>query len=380
MNFVVAIVRCDSYKTSVVETVFARGIALLGKSVSELFKPGEKILLKPNMLMASPPEQVACIHPEVFSAVAKWLLEKKADLTFNNSPAIAGPRHAAKKNGLAEAASRLNIPMADFRKGRDIISPEGCRTRKFHIADGVLAADGIVSISKLKTHGFTGMTGAIKNQLGCIPGLRKAEFHARFPDPSEFSRMLVELTLTVAPRLYVMDGIIAMEGKGPNAGNPRPMNFMLLSVDPVALDAVAADIIGMPREQLYVLAHGQKLELGSFRNITVVGDSPDSFKVEDFNIPDISHMAVTSLPVRVFRDWIVPKPVIFSDLCIGCGQCTEICPVNPKAIKIPESKKVPEYTYRHCIRCFCCQEVCPEKAIDIKTPLLGKVLRRLSFR
>jgi len=379
VNPTVALVRCDSYNFDVVSDAFTRGIFLLGESVSGIFRAGEKILLKPNMLMASPPEQVACVHSSVFKSAAKWLLDLNVNLSFGDSPAVAGPRHAADKNGLSKVASELNIPLADFRTGQYLTSPKGCVTRKFYISEGVLKADGILAISKLKTHGFTGMTGAVKNQLGCIPGLRKAEFHARFPDPDDFSRMLVELTLLVAPRLYVMDAVIAMEGKGPNAGTPRQTNFLLFSTDPVALDAIAAKIINLPGNQLHVLKHGQELNLGTTENINLVGDSIDSFKVDDFNIPDISQMSPTSLPVKIFREWIVPKPIIKPDRCVRCGQCTKICPVEPKAISMEVNDKIPVYTYRNCIRCFCCQEVCPEQAIDIKTPLPGKLLRRLSF-
>lgn len=373
-------IRCDSYDDSAVQTAFARGIGLLGESVSDLFRSGETILIKPNMLQATPPEQAACVHPSVFGACAQWLKEQNVVVTYGDSPAIAGPQHAANRNGIADMARRLDIPMADFRNGRDVPTPEGCQIRRFHIANGVLDADGLVAISKLKTHGFTSMTGAVKNQLGCVPGLRKAEFHARFPDPSDFSRMLVELTVTVAPRLYVMDGILAMEGKGPNAGDPRPMNVLLFSVDPVALDTVAADIIGLPSDKLHVLEHGESLELGVTSSFTVVGDPIDSLKVSEFKIPDVHHMNVDSFLVKLFREWIAQKPVILPERCIECGQCEAICPVDPKAVQLKSPGDVPRYTYKHCIRCFCCQEVCPEKAIDIRTPLLGRLLRRIQRR
>ena len=78
-----------------------------------------------------------------------------------------------------------------------------------------LAADGIVSLPKLKTHGMVRVTGAVKNQFGCIPGLLKGEFHARMPDVDLFGQLLVDLNLYLRPRLFVMDGIIAMEGNGP---------------------------------------------------------------------------------------------------------------------------------------------------------------------
>jgi len=89
----------------------------------------------------------------------------------------------------------------------------------------------------MKTHGFQRMTGAVKNQFGCIPGALKGEFHVKVPDASNFAKMLIDLNTYIHPRLYVMDGIIAMEGNGPRGGTPKKMNVILFSTDPIALDS-----------------------------------------------------------------------------------------------------------------------------------------------
>ncbi|MGD9675969.1 MAG: DUF362 domain-containing protein, partial [Candidatus Bipolaricaulia bacterium] len=104
--------------------------------------------------------------------------------------------------------------------------PEGHLIKQFTIARGVLASDALVSIAKLKTHGLTRITGAIKNQFGCIPGPLKAEFHARLPNAVLFSQMLVDLNLLLRPRLFVVDGVVAMEGNGPQRGRPRPLHTL----------------------------------------------------------------------------------------------------------------------------------------------------------
>lgn len=376
----VAVIRCDSYDPSQVRQSIARGFQLLGNAVSGLFSDSESVLLKPNMLQASPPEQAACTHPEILKAAAGALqsLNLNLSLSFGDSPAVVSPQRAANRNGLSKAAETVKIPLADFKDGQWVMTPDSCLNRRFYLANGVVNCDAVVSLSKLKTHGFTRMTGAIKNQFGCIPGLRKAEYHAKYPRPLDFSRMLVELSLTVAPRLYIMDAVLAMEGNGPNSGEPRPLNTILISTDPVALDATAARLIGVDPHHLDVISQGEKLGLGTAQNIETVGTPVESVAITDFKIPKVSHHDPGSLPVRVLRQWILSKPVIDRDVCVACGQCTEICPVTPGAVFFKTGHREPRYNYSKCIRCFCCQEVCPAHAIDIHTPMMGRLLHRLS--
>ena len=121
------------------------------------------------------------------------------------------------------------------------------RTREFVIANGTLDCDGIISLPKLKTHGRR-MTGCVKNQFGCIPGALKGEFHVKLASAIDFARMLVDLNSFLKPRLYVMDGIIAMEGKTHLGGKARPMKG-LFSTDPIALDATVCSLIDIDPEK-----------------------------------------------------------------------------------------------------------------------------------
>lgn len=373
----VAVIRCDSYDTGEVEKAIARGMAILG-DISDIFHPGETVLIKPNLLQAARPEKAVCVHPEVFRAVATYCLKQRVKLTYGDSPAMANPGYAARVSGLADVAASMDISFADFKSSRSVSAPENCHIKKFDLAAGVLDADCIISISKLKTHAFTTMTGAVKNLLGCVPGLRKAEFHVRFPDPDSFSLMLVELALTVKAKLHIMDGIIGMEGEGPSSGSPRNMNVLLLSRDPVALDAVASRIIGLSAGEIAVLKYGQQLGLGSVENYQTAGDDIHSFHVQQFKRPSIRYHQHDSRAVRLIRKWILTKMHIDQSRCTHCGQCVAICPVNPKAIVIKQAAHPPSYSSALCIRCMCCQEVCPEHAIRFVTPLAGRLLHRLS--
>ena len=240
----VAIVYCESYEYSEVKKAVERGFDLLGGS-SMFVRPNEKILVKPNWLSADPPEKCVTTHPVVFRAVSEVLQRAGAILSYGDSPAFHNPETAAKRTGISVIAEELNIPLADFKSGKEVHFPEGYQNKKFTIANAVLESDGVISLPKMKTHGFQRVTGAIKNQFGCIPGALKSEFHVKVPDSYEFAKMLVDLNSCVHPRLYIMDGIFAMEGNGPKGGNPRKMNVLLFSTDPIALDATQCRLMNL---------------------------------------------------------------------------------------------------------------------------------------
>ncbi len=373
----VVFVRCHSYQPEEVRSAVQRGFRLLN-GIESLFQNGEKILIKPNLLSAANPESAVTTHPMVFKAVSEELARFPITLSYGDSPAVSTPLKAAIKTTFHQTAESLGIPMADFMSGKSMSTPEDSLIRKFTIANGVLDADGIISISKLKTHTFTTFTGAIKNQLGCVPGLSKSEFHAQFPDAFDFGRMLVELTKLLNPRLYIMDGIEAMEGNGPSGGTPRSMNVLLFSLDPAALDAMVARLLNMNPSKIPALHWAHRLRLGEIHDIQCNGDPWEDFKPVSFEVPVCSIGPSHPVLARLLREHILPKPHILSGKCTRCGQCTTICPVDPKAIAFQPDQPTPIYSYHHCIRCFCCQEVCPVSAIDVKTPILGRILHRLS--
>jgi uncharacterized protein (DUF362 family)/Pyruvate/2-oxoacid:ferredoxin oxidoreductase delta subunit len=377
----VALIRCESYDYTAVKQAVQEGIALLG-GPSQFVKPNEKILLKPNWIMAVPPEKCATTHPMVFKAVAEVFQTAGAKLSYGDSPGFAAPAAAAQKTGFAAVASELGIPLADFQNGREITCNEAIQNKKFTIASGVLDCDGLISLPKLKTHGFLKLTGTIKNQLGCVPGMLKGEYHVKLPNPVHFAKMLVDLNAYIHPRLYIMDGIMAMEGNGPMGGDPRPMNVLLFSADPVALDATVCRIINVNPELSYTVTFGKEAGLGTYLadEIELQGDPLDSFIDSKFNVnrEPLRPYNEGSGIVRFINNALVPKPVITESKCVKCGICVTMCPVSPKAVDWHDhdKKRPPSYKYDRCIRCYCCQEVCSESAIQLKVPFVRKLISK----
>ena len=366
----VALIRCESYDYDEVKDSVQRGVDLLGGAAG-FVAPGEKILLKPNWIMAVPPERCATTHPAVFKAVCEIFQAAGADLCYGDSPGRGSEEdetlEATKITGFEEIGIALNIPLADFLHGREVKA----NTREFYIANGALDCDGIISLPKLKTQGFLKLTGAVKNQMGCIPGRRKGAYHRQLQKPANFARMLIELNMFLKPRLYIMDGIMAMEGNGPMSGDPKKMDVLLLSTDPIALDATVCRLVDVRPEYSYTVSLGMQAGHGTYLSseISLLGDPMDSFIAHDFKINrnPISNLRMEGI-FSLENDAGVPSPYIVDENCLRCGVCIDMCPISPKAINWQGSDKVqpPMYDYDRCIRCFCCQELCPHGAIFIK--------------
>lgn len=373
----VVVISCKEYDPAHVEQAVARGIELLG-GIGRFARAGERILLKPNLLAPKAPDKAVTTHPTVFHAVAKQFQATGAHVAYGDSPGLHKPEPTARKSGIATAAAELGIELADFLNGETVHFPAGEFIKQFTLAKGLLQADAIVSLPKLKAHALTRMTGAVKNQFGCVPGFLKAEFHARLGDVERFTQMLVDLNRCIRPRLFIMDAIVAMEGNGPSSGDPRKVGAILLSQDPVALDAIACRLVNLDPALVPTNRVGQQAGLGTFEDIELAGDPVTPLIVTDFNVkrdPEPPRALLGGLLGRLLKQRITPRPTIDPAACTKCGTCVHACPVDPKAVDFRNGKKQPpEYNYHACIRCYCCQEMCPENAIQVQTPLLGRIL------
>lgn len=372
----VALVRCPTYDPDLVFEALARGVELLG-GLDCFVAPGEHILLKPNLLAGEHPDKLVTTHPSVLVGCVRLFRKGGATVTFGDSPMSESPASAAERAGLMEAGLRNGAEFADFSGARPMDNPGSELVSRFPIARPVHECDGIVNLPKMKTHQLTRITGAVKNLFGCIPGLRKTLYHVQFQDMVAFCTLLVELNLCLRPRLHVMDGIAAMEGNGPRGGKAHFMHVLILSRDPVAIDAAFCRLVDMDPEFVPTNVIGQRRGLGYFQDshIEFVGDSPEGFVDPDFRIirkPVYDNVRYTYYPF--IKNLLLPKPVINADRCVRCGRCIAACPVPGKALHFPDDRRgPPRYDHDVCIRCYCCHESCPEAAIDKKVPLLGKI-------
>jgi uncharacterized protein (DUF362 family)/Pyruvate/2-oxoacid:ferredoxin oxidoreductase delta subunit len=377
----VIITRCDTYADDQVLAAIQKGIDMLA-GISVFAKPGERIVVKPNVLIGTDPDKGVTTHPAVFRAVGELLKEAGASVSYGDSPSFGKSEPNLRRSGLKEVGDRLGFALADFDSGRSVSHKDALLVKKFVVANGVLDSDGLVSLPKLKTHGLVRFTGAVKNQFGCVPGLLKSQYHVKLPDPYDFATMLVDLNTLIKPRLYIMDGIVAMEGNGPRSGKLKRLNVLLLSSDPIALDATACRIAYLDPEIVPTSKLGEKAGLGTYHveNIELMGDALESFIDTSFEINRTPPMPSSGGRLRVFlKNRITQRPVIDKAKCTCCGTCITMCSVQPKAVDWYKGDKSspPRYNYNRCIRCYCCQETCPEGAIYLSSPLLGRIYSRL---
>jgi uncharacterized protein (DUF362 family)/Pyruvate/2-oxoacid:ferredoxin oxidoreductase delta subunit len=377
----VIIIRCDTYADGQVLTAIQKGVDMLG-GISVFVKPGERIVMKPNILIGTDPDKGVTTHPAVFRAVGKLLKDAGVSVSYGDSPSFGKSEPNLRKSGLKEVGDKLGFIVADFDSGRSVSHKDALLVKKFVVANGVLDSDGLVSLPKFKTHGLVRFTGAVKNQFGCVPGLLKSQYHVKLPDPYDFATMLVDLNTLIKPRLYIMDGIVAMEGNGPRSGKLKRLNVLLLSDDPIALDATACRIAYLDPEIVPTSKPGEKAGLGTYHveNIELMGEAIESFIDTSFKINRTPPMPGSGGRFRVFlKNRITQRPVIDKAKCNCCGICITMCSVRPKAVDWYKGDKSrpPRHNYNRCIRCYCCQETCPEGAIYLSSPLLGRIYSRI---
>lgn len=261
----VALVVCSDYEEDHVNKAIQKGIDLLG-GLELFFSKEEKILLKPNLLAKASPEKAVTTHPTVFRAVGKYLKDAGYEnLYYGDSPGnpIGGVERVAAGCGIKEPADELEIKLGDFNAGQAVVFDEGLTEKHFIISNAILDCDGIINICKMKTHQLERITGATKNTFGAVYGLNKSAFHAKYTDADNFAKMIADLNNFVKPKLHIMDGIMAMEGNGPQSGTPIKMNVILMGKDPIALDTVFCGLIGLNPELVPTNKYGQQYGVGT---------------------------------------------------------------------------------------------------------------------
>ena len=381
----VFVVSCPDYGQAGERT--AELLDMMG-GMDKFASTGESIALKVNLLLAAEPEEAVTTHPALVTAVARMVKEQGAAPLIVDSPG-GGYKYSAKilektylKTGMTQAAEESGAALNMDCSHQLVSFPKGGLVKRFEIITPVLEANGVFNLCKLKTHMFTYMTGAIKNHFGVIPGLNKPGYHAKLKDTGRFAAMLLDLTELVSARLFIMDAVMAMEGEGPMAGEPRPVGLLLGATNPVAMDVVAGKIMGLAPENNPVLVEAAKRGLGPTRleDVNLVGLDVSDLGPGDFKRPSTYYaghgLGASPWYLRpllpLFKDGMSVKPKVNEGKCAACGVCVKACPVeavtmgNRKAAFIDDAK---------CIRCYCCHEMCPEKAVELKQGILYRFIK-----
>ena len=278
----VAILGAASYAEPLVDTIL-RGIRLFRLNVH-----GKRVLLKPN-LVEFDPQGVINTHPAVIAAA----IEAFRRLGAGEVLVAEGPGHRRDNEYLLQA-SGLHSVLRDHRTryvdlNTDDVRPLTLQSRftglgRLYFPENVLQADLVVSMPKLKTHHWAGVTLSMKNMFGTIPGSiygwPKNALHWAGIDESIVD---INSTLTM-PRFAIVDGIVGMEGNGPIQGTPRQAGILILGEDPVAVDATAARCMKIdPGRITYLRLAGEFLGHLEQERITQIGE-PLERVAQDFQV------------------------------------------------------------------------------------------------
>lgn len=374
----VALVRCPDYDQEKIDASVHDTLSLLG-GIGRFVSPGQKVFLKVNLLTARKIDAAVTTHPAVVKALVKEVQSAGGIVTIGDSPggpySVRALKRSYRAAGLEtvadETGANLNFDLSTV----DLPHPEGKILKGITIARPVADADVVISIPKLKTHGLTVFTGAVKVMFGAIPGLLKAEYHLKMPDVKDFSDMLLDIVTLIKPGLTVMDAVVGMEGEGPSAGKPRNVGMILASEDSVACDVVASSVVGIKPEDVTTTSAAIRrgLTTGRLEDIDLAGVPFSAVQIRGFAVPAKGGDITSRMPKVLYRftdRYLRPKPVVRTARCNGCATCASVCP--PQAITMADKR--PSTDYEKCIRCFCCQELCPESAVAIWRPWLSRRL------
>lgn len=379
-NYDVAVVRCKTYDVEAVKPALEE--ALNAVNGLDFVKSGMKIIIKPNLVSFKKPDAAATTHPALLEALVEMLLARGADVTIGDSP--GGPHSLPLLNRVYAATGMDRLEKLGAKLNRNMNEktvdfPEGKVLKNFTYTEYLDEADAIIDFCKLKSHGMLGMSAAVKNLFGTIPGLKKPEVHYKFQNDAEFADMLVDLNEYFKPRLAICDAVVGMEGNGPTAGTPRQIGAIIASKSTYYADVVGAELIGMNIDGLPTLqaAYERGFAPASSKNLRVYGDIR-ALTVDDFKAPPVrglSFMRKGNVLHFISKAALEHKPTLKKRLCVGCGECARMCPA--KAIEMKNKK--PHINREKCIRCFCCQEFCPRAAMVAHRPLAAKALNKLKL-
>ncbi len=373
----ISLVWCDDYNKS--NIAVKEAINLLGGILS-FVKPGERILIKPNLLSPKEPERAVTTHPKIVKTIIKLVKEAGATPVVGDSPggAIRNIENLWQKTGMAEICKKENVELINFEAvGSKQFDIGDKNVRKVHFSNAVLNCDGIINLPKLKTHSLMSFTAGIKNLYGCIPGLMKVEYHKYASKNSDFGELLAHIYMFLKDkiRFTLLDGVVGMEGNGPSSGDIRKFDLIAASSDTALLDAYMLQTVGATLENFRAFE-----KMGSIIGITphdiealeIIGNNPKDFDFTNFKMPSTRKLdMVPKALVKVLGKFLWVKAKVNVQKCVRCLFCVKSCPV--KAIDEEDKNKYPHVDEKKCISCFCCHELCPYKAVDFEKSFLAKL-------
>ncbi len=226
---------------------------LLATGIDPAAMRGRKVLLKPNLVEPSRTSPHITTHPAMVVAAAEVFRGWGAEVAVGEAPGhVRDTEMAICESGLAEALDAAKLPFRDLNYEDSVWTKNAGRTSPlegFYFPRSIAEADLIVSMPKLKTHHWVGMTASLKNMYGTLPGIqygwpKNVLHHAGIPET------VCDINASLAKTIAIVDGILCMEGDGPIMGTPRRLGLIAIGTNPTAVDATCARVIGLEPKRI----------------------------------------------------------------------------------------------------------------------------------
>lgn len=279
----VAIRRAENYQADLT--------SLLVETLREFNLPvrGKSVLLKPN-LVGLDPEGLTNTHPAVIGAAREGFLRLGArSVVIGDGPGLERDTEAIVESmRLGDYIDKPQETFVDLNLDevhRIPLRTRASRLKELFLPDTVLGSDIVVSMPKLKTHHWAGVTLSLKNMFGIVPGSCYG-WPKNLLHWAGITRALLDINSTVRPDFSIVDGIVGMEGNGPLQGSPKACGVLVLGEDPVAVDATCSRIMGLVPDRIDYLAQASCL-LGHLKEEKIhqmgesIADVQTTFEVID---------------------------------------------------------------------------------------------------
>jgi uncharacterized protein (DUF362 family) len=289
----VAVLKAASYDADL-ETIVEDGLREVGADVR-----GRSVLLKPNLVEYDATTAINTDPRLVAAAVLAFQRLGAASVTVAEGPGHRrDTEYVVRQSGLFDALRSVDAPFVDLNVAPIVRRPLHTRyseLRELWLPEVVLRDDVVVvSMPKMKTHHWGGVTLSLKNCFGCVPGRvygwPKNVLHWAGLEPA-----IIDVAAAVRPDLVIVDGIVGMEGNGPINGDPKPAGVVVVGDDPVAVDASAAHAMAIDPERVtYLREAGRFLGQVHLEEVTHVGEDLDRVVVPFRLVPAFAHLRAGS--------------------------------------------------------------------------------------
>ena len=335
--------------------------------------PGRPVLIKPNLMAAREPARAVTTHPAFIRVLGELLVARGREVIVGDSPAgaVRGIKRVWEKTGAAEAARAAGARLVSFEAEGSVPRPVKSRFVEEVRVTRFCDEATVIGVAKLKTHFLTILTGAVKNCLGVIPGLAKAELHRRAPHPDDFAELLVDLLPALAPRFNFVDGVVGLEGDGPASGEARSFGLVVGGYNAAAVDVALAYILGLGADDVPTVKLSVERGLTPpAPDIVTLDAAYTDLVFDDVAMPGSLWLRHLPRPLLRFagRQFVI-KPAVKVDNCTGCKRCVESCPVGAARM----DGDVAEIDASKCIECLCCYETCADDAVYLRPSRVARL-------